>query len=357
MTETGTVETTDPTTDQRPTKEHSVPASTPMTPGHTQFRAVPVDLIFPDPDQPRREIAVEKVRELADSIRVVGVKEPVILRPRPGDRLGGYFLVAGETRWLAVKQIAAERGEPDTRIPAIVRLDLFDGDEAFEAAAISNLSRNDMDDLDAAAALRRIYHWRKCGSDAQLARIVGRSQAWVSSTLVLNELPEQYHEPLRRGEITRGDAVRLAREAAGRTGTQHRPDAKTRTLKRPPQVPVKPTRGFSSGTRPWHEGRAPRVTPPPAPTPAPILEPAPAVNGHGHANGRPKPPALASPFTLPASGHTVLADSPTAPSVAGDALRELLRAAYRAGVASWDTTGPELDEDTVLDALMQRAAL
>lgn len=229
---------------------------TPLTTGRTRYAHVPIDLIFPDPDQPRRDIPDADVDRLADSIRAVGVKEPVILRLRPGSRTG-YYLVAGESRWLAVRRLAGDT--PDTRIPAVIREDFLDDDEAFESATISNLARNDMDPFDVAAALRRIFHARRCRSNAALAAIVGRSVPWVGDMLVLNELPEEDRARVRDGSMTRGEAVAKAREVAGRVGTPHRTGAGTRA--RPAvEAPIRVRRGFGSGRDPWHGGEPP---PPP----------------------------------------------------------------------------------------------
>src|SRR5215217_5649838 len=107
-----------------------------------ELRSVPVDLISPNPRQPRREFDENALLALAESLRERGVLQPVLVRPVPG---GTYELIAGERRWRA-----APLAGLDT-IPAMVRP--HDDAESLELALIENMAREDLNALEAARAI------------------------------------------------------------------------------------------------------------------------------------------------------------------------------------------------------------
>ena len=106
---------------------------------------IPVDLIHPNPYQTRKTINQETLKELAESIRVTGVVQPVVLRPIASGR---YQLVAGERRWLASKSAGK------ATIPAIVR-EISDA-QALEITIIENLQREDLNPVEQARAFERL---------------------------------------------------------------------------------------------------------------------------------------------------------------------------------------------------------
>jgi ParB family chromosome partitioning protein len=162
-------------------------------------RAVPIDRIRPNPDQPRRAFDAAALEELAASIREKGVIQPLILRPHPGDP-DGYEIVAGERRWRAA-QIA---GVHD--LPAVVR-DLGD-DEALELAIIENVQRADLSPVEEAQGYRQLMD-RFGHTQERLAEGLGKSRSHIANLLRLLTLPEPVLEHLRAGRLSAGHARAL----------------------------------------------------------------------------------------------------------------------------------------------------
>lgn len=137
---------------------------------------VSLDLISPDPEQPRKEFASAELDDLALSIESNGVLAPILLRPDP-DAPGRYLLVTGERRYLASQR--AHR----TTIPALIR--------EIEATAlrvlqlIENVQRVDLRPEETAHALESILSSTPGLKQSQLATLLGKSQAWVSQHLAL----------------------------------------------------------------------------------------------------------------------------------------------------------------------------
>lgn len=181
-----------------------------------ELRELPVEVIRPNPDQPRSTFDPETIRELAESVGAAGVLQPVIVRPLAN---GTYELVTGERRWRAAREAGLER------IPAVIR----DHDEAerLQTALIENMAREDLNPVDEAHACAALVEDLGLTKE-ELARRVGRSRAAISNLIRLLDLPEDVQELLRSGELSEGhgrailqargvDARRrLAREAAAR---------------------------------------------------------------------------------------------------------------------------------------------
>ena len=178
------------------------------------LRLVPVDLISPNPKQPRRHFDDAALEALAGSLRERGVLQPVLLRPVAG---GTYEIVAGERRWRAA-QIAGL----DT-IPALVRE--RDDAAALEAALIENMAREDLNPVEEARACAALVE--ELGLTRETVGLrVGRSRVAVSNLLRLLDLPDDVLALLERGELSEGhgralllatdhaDRRRLARSAA-----------------------------------------------------------------------------------------------------------------------------------------------
>jgi ParB family transcriptional regulator, chromosome partitioning protein len=142
-------------------------------------RIVPVDLISPNPDQPRLAFDEVTLEELAASIREHGVLQPILVRPLPE---GHFQLIAGERRWRASK-IAGM-----TTIPALV--EDIDDDTALEIAIIENLQREDLSPLDEASMYDRMV--REHGySIRKLAEKLGKDKGYLENRLRLADAPPE----------------------------------------------------------------------------------------------------------------------------------------------------------------------
>lgn len=147
---------------------------------------------------PRRNIREESLQELAESIRQVGVLQPICVRPKDE----GYEIVYGERRYWA----AALAGLPS--IPAFVRT-MTDA-EAEDAAITENLQREDVTPLEEAAAYKRALESGRHSVESLVGKF-GKSEAYIRSRLKLNELIEELAELLDREEISVGVAIEIAK--------------------------------------------------------------------------------------------------------------------------------------------------
>lgn len=179
-----------------------------------ELRELPVELIRPNPRQPRTRIPPETLKGLAESIAAAGLVQPLLVRPLAG---GGYELIAGERRWRAAREAGL------ATVPAVVG----DGDEArrLEMALVENVVREDLSPVDEARACAALVE--ELGlSKEELARRLGRSRAAISNLIRLLDLPDAVLGLIESGELSEGhgrailqvpgvDARRrLAREAA-----------------------------------------------------------------------------------------------------------------------------------------------
>ena len=162
-----------------------------------ELRELPVDVIVPNPSQPRCHFGEEALMGLAGSMGERGVLQPVLVRPL---RDGMYQLVAGERRWRAAK-IA---GLPS--IPALVST--YDDRAALEVGLIENLARKDLNPVEEARAFVRLS--REFGlTYPKIGDRVGRNMSVVSNTIRLLKLSEEILELLERGELSVGHGVVL----------------------------------------------------------------------------------------------------------------------------------------------------
>jgi ParB family chromosome partitioning protein len=165
----------------------------------TVLTLVPISSVAPNPDQPRKHFAEEALAELAASIKIRGLLQPVVLRRSQS----GYQLLAGERR-LRAAQIAGL-----DRIPALVR----EGEDALELALIENLQREDLTPLEEAEALAVLIE-RHGYSHRAVAELLGKSRPYVSNTLALNRLPEAIKAHFHRNgqTVSRELLLAIARE-------------------------------------------------------------------------------------------------------------------------------------------------
>jgi ParB family chromosome partitioning protein len=179
-----------------------------------ELRELPVELIVPNPNQPRRHFDQDALSALAGSLSERGVLQPVLVRPMPDGR---YELVAGERRWRAAQAAGLEQ------IPALVRA--RDDAAALELALIENMAREDLNPIEEARACEALVDELGLTRE-QVAKRVGRSRVALSNLLRLLDLPDEAIELLERGRLSEGHGralllaedhttrLRLAREAA-----------------------------------------------------------------------------------------------------------------------------------------------
>src|SRR5918999_824984 len=170
------------------------------------LREIPVDLIDPNPRQPRRSFDETKLAELADSIRARGVLQPVVVRPLAGGR---YELVAGERRLRAARIAELEL------IPAMLRQ--ADDWERLDLALAENMARVDLNPVEEARACAMLVDDLGL-TKKEVARRVGRSRVAISNLIRLLDLPEEALELIERGELTEGHgrALLLCKDHAAR---------------------------------------------------------------------------------------------------------------------------------------------
>jgi ParB family chromosome partitioning protein len=179
-----------------------------------ELRELPLELIRPNPAQPRTRFDPASIASLAASIADAGIVQPVIVRPLQDGR---YELIAGERRWRAAREAGVQA------VPAIVR------DEAegarLQTALIENMAREDLNAVDEARACAALVEDLGVSKE-ELARRLGRSRSAISNLIRLLDLPDEALELIASGELSEGhgrailqaqgnDARRsLAREAA-----------------------------------------------------------------------------------------------------------------------------------------------
>lgn len=160
-------------------------------------REISIDLIDSNPYQTRRRINEDALQELAESIRVSGVVQPVVLRPQPGGR---FQLVAGERRWLASK-LAGK-----TSVPAVIRE--LSNEQAMEITIIENLQREDLNPMEQARAFERLS--REFGlTQEEIATRTGKDRASIANFIRLLKLTGEIQELLETGELTLGHGKAL----------------------------------------------------------------------------------------------------------------------------------------------------
>jgi ParB family chromosome partitioning protein len=160
---------------------------------------VAIELIRPNPDQPRRAFGAEELAELASSIRERGVLQPILVRPAPGQEKT-YQIIAGERRWRAAQQAGLRA------IPALVR-DLAD-QEVMEVALIENIQRADLNALEEARGYDAMAQRFQRSAEA-IAKVVGKSRSHVANTLRLMRLPSPVQAHIEEGRLTAGHARAL----------------------------------------------------------------------------------------------------------------------------------------------------
>ena len=154
---------------------------------------VSVTEVIPNPRQPRKTFAADALSELAASIKIHGVIEPLLVRRKENK----YELVAGERRWRAAQQAGLDK------VPVVVK-DMND-EVSLEQSIIENVQREDLNALEEAESYALLM--KEFGlTQEQVAEKVGKARSSVANALRLNELPREVKDSLRKNEITAGHA-------------------------------------------------------------------------------------------------------------------------------------------------------
>lgn len=157
-------------------------------------RALPIDLIARNPQQPRKHFGEDELNELASSIRAHGVLQPILVRPVGG---GKYEIVAGERRWRAAQRAGLHA------IPAVVRE--LNEVEVLEIAIIENVQRTDLNPIEEAQGFQALID-RFGRTQMEIAEAVGKSRPHIANLLRLLALPEDLQAMVRDGRLSAGHA-------------------------------------------------------------------------------------------------------------------------------------------------------
>jgi ParB family transcriptional regulator, chromosome partitioning protein len=157
---------------------------------------IPIEFLRPNPRNPRRNFGDESLDELAASIKEKGIIQPLLARPLAGIA-DAYEIIAGERRWRAAQRAGLHE------VP-IISIDADDR-QALELAIIENVQRADLDPLEEAAGYERLGD-EFLYTQADLAKVIGKSRSHVSNCLRLLKLPERTKSLLREGKISAGHA-------------------------------------------------------------------------------------------------------------------------------------------------------
>lgn len=175
-------------------------ASSASARGGAGVRIVPIELIEPNPDQPRKSFNETELAELAESIADKGLLQPLLVRPLDGAS-ERYQIVAGERRWRAAQRARLHEA------PCVIR-ELTDR-ETLEIAIVENVQRADLNAVEEARALRHLVETFG-HTQEDVARAVGKSRAHVANTLRLLALPDAVLDRLAAGDISAGHARAVA---------------------------------------------------------------------------------------------------------------------------------------------------
>jgi ParB family transcriptional regulator, chromosome partitioning protein len=180
-----------------PAAGSAAPADVPVEVLGAHYREIEVSAITPNPRQPRRTFDEEALDELAESIREVGLLQPVVVRAAGPGR---YELIMGERRWRASQRAGL------TEIGAIVKQ--TQDNELLRDALIENLHRQQLDPLEEAAAYQQLLD-DFGATHEELARKIGRSRPHISNTLRLLNLPPVVQKRVAAGVLSAGHARAL----------------------------------------------------------------------------------------------------------------------------------------------------
>jgi ParB family chromosome partitioning protein len=155
---------------------------------------LPLENLRPNPRQPRKAFDQGTLQELADSLRLHGILQPVVVRRT----IAGYELISGERRWRAARIAGL------STIPAVVRPGVSD-EEMLELALVENVQRQDLDAVERAHGFRAMMDALRITQE-EVAKKVGLQRATVANHLRLLDLPPQIQEAVSKGLLSMGHA-------------------------------------------------------------------------------------------------------------------------------------------------------
>ena len=164
----------------------------------SEMAEIDIDMIVPNPTQPRTQFDEEALDELADSIRQLGVIQPVTVKKSDN---GKYIIISGERRWRA-----AQRADLQT-LPAYIRE--VDDENLHAMALVENIQRQDLNAIEIALGMQRLIDECHLTQDA-LSEKVGKKRSSVSNYLRLLKLPDEVQLALKEGLISMGHAKAIA---------------------------------------------------------------------------------------------------------------------------------------------------
>ena len=167
------------------------------TQGSSNLNEIEISLIEPNPNQPRREFDQDALQELANSIKEVGIIQPITLRQLTS---GKYQIIAGERRWRA-SQLAGLKS-----IPAYIRT--VEDEGVMEMALVENIQREDLNAIEVALAYQHLAETTGMTQE-KISKRVGKSRAAITNFMRLLKLPAQVQMALKNHEIDMGHARAL----------------------------------------------------------------------------------------------------------------------------------------------------
>ncbi len=205
-------------------------------------RTVPIEFLHPGRYQPRHRVDNGQIRDLAQSIREMGILQPILVRRHP-DQSNSFEIIAGERRWRAAQLAKLHE------VPVVIK-DLSDR-ESLEIALVENLQRQDLSALEEAEGYRRLMD-EFAHTQENLGKALGKSRSHVANMMRLLALPDEVKELLDKGDLSAGHArallnarepVKLARRVVrrGLNVRQTEKLAQAKKAKAKPRAPRKDT--------------------------------------------------------------------------------------------------------------------
>ncbi|MCC6918138.1 MAG: ParB/RepB/Spo0J family partition protein [Alphaproteobacteria bacterium] len=166
-------------------------------------RQVAIDLLGPNPFQPRRIFDETELRELTESVRANGILQPIVVRPDPRSA-GRFQIVAGERRWRSAQRAGLHE------VPVVIRD--FTDDQSLEVAIVENVQRAGLNSIEEALGYQSLID-RFRYTQEKLAENVGKSRSHIANTLRLLALPPEVRRLVEEGKLTAGHARALVTAA------------------------------------------------------------------------------------------------------------------------------------------------
>jgi ParB family chromosome partitioning protein len=210
------------------------PAEQEQGPRGSGARQVAIDLLGPNPFQPRRTFDETELRELTESVRANGILQPIVVRPDPRSA-GRFQIVAGERRWRSAQRAGLHE------VPVVIRD--FTDDQSLEVAIVENVQRAGLNSIEEAMGYQALVD-RFRYTQEKLAENVGKSRSHIANTLRLLALPPEVRRMVEEGKLTAGharalvtasDPVALARAAVEQGLSVREMEALARSVQTSPQ--------------------------------------------------------------------------------------------------------------------------